>query len=236
MCFVTYIPQNQGFILTSNRDEHAERPKALPPKKYLIEGQPVFYPKDALAGGSWIASSGAFTICLLNGALVNHVPQPPYRQSRGLVVLDFFKTGDVNRFIVDYQFTGIEPFTLVVVEQKQQPSLHQIRWDGQQLHPQHLDARQAFAWSSVTLYNPDTVQERARWFEAWQAAHLDFTGNQVIDFHLSGGNGDPRNGLIINRNNELITVSVTQIERSTQYFLLHYHDRLNGQSYHYRIL
>jgi hypothetical protein len=37
MCFVTYLPYQQGFVLTSNRDEHVERPKALPPKNIHLK-------------------------------------------------------------------------------------------------------------------------------------------------------------------------------------------------------
>ena len=236
MCFVTYLPQQEGFILTSNRDEHAGRPKAIPPKKYAAGGQAVFYPKDGLAGGTWIAASETFTLCLLNGAFVSHVPRPPYRRSRGLVLLDFFKVGCVKCFVSEYDFSEIEPFTLIVVERKQGIVLHQLRWDGQQMHHDILDANAAFAWSSVTLYDPATVQERAHWFTDWQKKHPRFLADDITDFHLSGGKGDAHNDLIINRNNELLTVSVTQIEQTKGHFLLHYQDRLNGQDYRYRIL
>jgi Transport and Golgi organisation 2 len=236
MCFVTYLPYQDGFILTSNRDEHAGRPAAVPPRKYSIAAQNVFYPKDGLAGGTWLATSCCYTLCLLNGAFEPHKPQPPYRQSRGKVLLDFFEINNLSTFISTYDFAGIEPFTLVVVHQKNTPELHQLRWDGQQLHHQPLEAQRAFAWSSVTLYTPDTVQERARWFGEWQAQHPNFSGQEVIDFHLAGGNGDQHNDLVINRDNLLQTVSVTQVQQTTQQLLMHYHDRLKGQEYRYRIL
>ena len=236
MCFVTYLPQNEGFILTSNRDEHAGRPKAIPPKKYVAGGQAVFYPKDGLAGGTWIAASEQFTLCLLNGAFVNHVPQPPYRRSRGLVLLDFFKMQCIRYFVAKYDFSGIEPFTLIVIERKAKVELHQLRWDGQQTHHEILDAKTAFAWSSATLYNAATMREREHWFGDWQEKHPKFSAQEIIDFHLSGGKGDQRNDLIINRNNELLTVSITQVQQIKDHFLLHYQDRLNGQDYRYRIL
>ena len=54
MCTVTYLPlENDGFILTSNRDESPMR-KTIPPKKYLENGVELAYPKDQLAGGTWI--------------------------------------------------------------------------------------------------------------------------------------------------------------------------------------
>ena len=236
MCFVTYLPQKGGFVLTSNRDEHAGRPKAIPPKKYTIGCQSVFYPKDGLAGGTWIAASARFTLCLLNGAFVNHVPQPPYRRSRGLVLLDFFEINDVTRFVADYDFTGIEPFTLIVVVKQERLELHQLRWDAQQLHHDVLDAQAAFAWSSATLYDANTVQKRASWFADWRQKYPQCSANEVIDFHLSAGKGDDCNGLIINRNNELMTVSVTQVQQTAGHFMLQYQDRLNAQAYRYRVL
>jgi len=236
MCFVTYLPQQEGFVLTSNRDEHAGRPKALPPKKYTIGCQSVFYPKDGLAGGTWIAASARFTLCLLNGAFVNHVPQPPYRRSRGLVLLDFFEINDVIRFVSAYNFAGIEPFTLVIVAQEAKIELHQLRWDTHQLHHHVLEAQAAFAWSSATLYDANTVQERATWFAKWHQTPGQRSAGEVIDFHLSGGKGDKRNDLVMNRNNELMTVSVMQVQQVAGHFLLQYQDRLNAQNYRYRIL
>lgn len=235
MCFVTYLPHQQGFILTSNRDEHVGRPKALPPKKYFIKGQPVFYPQDGLAGGSWIATSSNTTLCLLNGAFVKHQSQPPYRQSRGLVVLHFFEYNDLNDFIKNYNFTEIEPFTLVVVEQNEQLQLSQIRWDGSTLYHTKLDAHSNHAWSSVTLYSDEVIQERERWFEQWQSQHPFFEGDDVLDFHSFGGNGDAENDLLVNRNNQLRTVSMTQIHKTPEQFLIRYWDRLNDQQFRFRI-
>ena len=97
MCVLTYIPtENQGFILTSNRDEAVSRTLALPPKKYQLGGQYVFFPKDPQGDGTWIGSCGNYTLCLLNGGIEKHVPKPPYRKSRGKVILDPFKLFDVD--------------------------------------------------------------------------------------------------------------------------------------------
>lgn len=235
MCFVTYLPYQQGFILTSNRDEHVGRPKALPPKKYTINGKSVFYPQDGLAGGTWIATSSNVTLCLLNGAFVKHRHQPPYRQSRGLVVLDFFEYENFDDFVQSYNFRGIEPFTLVIVEQNETQRLAEIRWDGEQLYHKLLDAEMSYAWSSVTLYSDEVIQERELWFKKWQKQHALFEGDDVLDFHSFGGKGDVENDLIINRNDELQTVSVTQIQKTSEQFLINYWDRMNEQQYRYRI-
>ncbi|MFN8344852.1 MAG: NRDE family protein [Spirosomataceae bacterium] len=235
MCFVTYLPYEEGFILTSNRDEHVGRPKAQPPKKYIINGRAVFYPQDGLAGGTWIAASSRATLCLLNGAFVKHTPQPPYRKSRGRVVLDFFTYKTGNDFRQHYDFSGIEPFTLIMVEQNDCLQLTQLRWDGNDLHTVGLEAHASHAWSSVTLYSDGVIQERERWFADWQQQHPYFEGKDIQRFHTFGGKEDAENGLIINRNNELKTVSITQIQKTSEQFLMSYWDRITDHHYDYRI-
>ncbi|MEZ4901059.1 MAG: NRDE family protein [Spirosomataceae bacterium] len=232
MCFVTYLPYQEGFILTSNRDEHVGRPKALPPKKYIINKQSVFYPQDGLAQGTWIAASTYTTLCLLNGAFIKHHHQPPYRQSRGLVLLDFYEYSNLSDFVENYQFSGIEPFTLIVVEEG---TVSELRWDGVQLFHQLLDGQKSHAWSSVTLYEDEVIKERETWFESWQQAHPFYEASDVLDFHHFGGKGDAENDLLVNRNNELRTVSMSQIQKTTNQFLIHYWDKLNDQQYRYRI-
>ncbi|MCU0340612.1 MAG: NRDE family protein [Spirosomaceae bacterium] len=232
MCFVTYLPYQDGFVLTSNRDEHIGRPKAVPPRQYAIGEQSVFYPKDGLAGGTWIAASSEWTLCLLNGAFVKHQHRPPYRRSRGLVVLDFFAQNDAEKFIQDYDFGGIEPFTLIMVGTQ---ALHQLRWDDAVLHHSPLDPTRAHAWSSVTLYADEVIREREAWFEKWQNVHSVFEGDDVVDFHKFGGKGDTDNDLIISRETGLKTVSITQVQHTSAHFLMTYLDRLNGHQYRYRI-
>jgi len=57
MCTVTYLPLgNNKFILTSNRDESPTR-KTISPTKYDENGVQLIYPKDEIAGGTWIGLS-----------------------------------------------------------------------------------------------------------------------------------------------------------------------------------
>lgn len=42
-------------------------------------------------------------------------------------------------FASQYDFTGIEPFTLVVIEEGSEPVLSELRWDGAQLHRKALN-------------------------------------------------------------------------------------------------
>ena len=150
-------------------------------------------------------------------------------------MLDFFSCEDTEDFVRNYDFRGIEPFTLVAVEQSPILQLAEIKWDGVQLYHNKLEPEAAHSWSSVTLYSNEVIRERQRWFEEWQQEHPLFEGEDVLDFHSFGGKGDVENDLIINRNNELRTVSITQIQKTTEQFLINYWDRLNDQHYRYRI-
>src|SRR5690606_27855602 len=73
MCTLTFIPKgNFDFIITSNRDEASFR-KTLPPKTYVVDGEKLVYPKDEVAGGTWIGvSSRNRLVCLLNGGFIAH--------------------------------------------------------------------------------------------------------------------------------------------------------------------
>ena len=237
MCVLTFIPtDNQGFIFTNNRDEATARPKAIVPKKYMIEGKSIFFPKDAQAGGTWIATSDDYTICLLNGALEKHTPKPPYRKSRGQIILDFFKFDTVDNFIGNTSFEGIENFTLIIVHTKNNLQICEFRWDGQQLSYQSKDPRQAHIWSSSTLYSSEIRNQRENWFADFLKQKSNVSKDQVIDFHLHGGTGDAHNDVRINRNGELVTQCIFQVVKQNQYLSFSFHDLLSEQELRYRVL
>ncbi|MFD2433530.1 NRDE family protein [Mesonia maritima] len=83
MCTITFIPllkEEKGFVVTSNRDESANR-KTLPPKVVEEKGVKLLYPKDEVAGGTWIGASGKKRlICLMNGAFKPHQRKSLTRQ------------------------------------------------------------------------------------------------------------------------------------------------------------
>ena len=104
MCTVTYIPNKDGFILTSNRDENAARsPKNI--TRIDQNGTELVFPRDTTAGGTWIAVSETNRmVCVLNGAFDKHKHRPPYRRSRGLLVLDFFNFPNAESFFEEVDF------------------------------------------------------------------------------------------------------------------------------------
>src|SRR4051812_5816730 len=104
MCTVTYLPKSKdSFILTSSRDEKPLRKIARPPSIHKRGKQLILFPKDPQGGGTWIAvSESGQTICLLNGAFDKHIPEPPYRKSRGIVALDALQFNTLDSFGKEY--------------------------------------------------------------------------------------------------------------------------------------
>src|SRR5690349_5416050 len=146
MCTVTFIPLKDTIILTSNRDEKYSRKQALPPQQFEHNGGGIIYPKDADAGGTWIAmNEDGNAAVLLNGAFVKHVPMPPYNKSRGQVLLELIQTDRPARSFMRADLFNIEPFTLVIVDNQ---CLYECRWDGSKKYCNQLPVYRPHVWSS----------------------------------------------------------------------------------------
>jgi hypothetical protein len=211
MCTLTYLPTRAGFLFTSNRDEDSAREQAIFPGFARSASGRLLMPLDPQGGGTWIlACENGEAACLLNGAFVNHHRKPPYRKSRGRVIVESFDYHGVDAFLQDYDFEQIEPFTLVRVSRERQ--LHEIRWDGHRLFHQQVHADIPHIWSSVTLYDEPMRAKRKQWFEEWLAREPDFTGPDIRSFHLHGGEGDPEVDFRMTRSGGLQTLSLTCLE------------------------
>lgn len=226
MCTVTYLPTSTGFILTSNRDEALIRKPAESPRSELIAGHQVVFPRDGEAHGTWIASAdNQRTVCLLNGAFVRHHHNPPYRKSRGLVVLDLFKTDSALNFHKNYDLQGIEPFTMVISEGNE---LSEFRWDGNEKFFKPLDSQKPYIYCSVTLYTPEVIAMRQRWFANWLAMHNEYRVEDILSFHLFAGEGDEHTQVRMSVAGIIQTVSITCIQSAGKEQTMYYSD-LKGE-------
>lgn len=230
MCTVTYIPvKPSSFYLTSNRDEKQVRLRAEEPKWQKFASGHLLFPKDGNAGGTWMAlHENGNAMVLLNGGFVNHVSIPPYRKSRGLIFLDVFDHPRPIDAFTQIHLQKIEPFTLVI---RQAEQLFETRWDGQEKHIVELDAASAHIWSSVTLYSSEVIEKRKAWFDTFQKEYNETGSKEILHFHRFAGDGDSTNDVLMNRNNEMLTVSITQIHRQDELSFMHYHDLQEGKVY-----
>ena len=228
MCTVTYLPiGNEGFILTSNRDESPMR-KTILPKKYLENGVAMMYPKDHLAGGTWIGLSDKNRlVCLLNGGFEKHQRNSYYRMSRGVVVKDILSVEDPVEYISAYDFNNIEPFTIILIDWNVALKAYELVWDGQDKHFKEL-YQQPKIWSSSTLYNAKVKEDRVAWFEEWLEEHPEYNQNDILKFHESSDKGTQATTLKMKRP-FVETVSITSIKKEDK-TSMSYQDLRNKES------
>jgi hypothetical protein len=237
MCTVSYIPltgsPTGSYLLTTNRDERLLRAAAEAPAWHHVFDAEVLMPVDPQGKGTWVATSGkGRTICLLNGGLVKHIPNPPYRHSRGLVVTGYFKFENFSSFAKGFDFSNLEPFTLVVVEEGQ---LYEMRWDGEQAYFRSPDPGRPWLWSSVTLYEPEIIQWREELFQSWiaqQAGLLATKPELILDFHQFKEESNEKHHILIERKGILKTVSITSILHTRDHLALRYLDLMQRREQH----
>ena len=232
MCTVTFLPVDSfQFILTSNRDESPDRKRAIAPQEYYNNNQKIIFPKDGEAGGTWIATSEThFTLCLLNGAFEFHHHHPPYKLSRGLMLLDFFKFSAAGDFEKKYDFSGIEPFTLLIIDHNKEIKITEIRWDeNEKLFISNKDPLTPHIWSSATLYSKQTIMEREKWFGQWLENNKNYEIEDILRFHHFGGDGNIYNDIMMKRE-KVKTISVTSVNNKNGNIEMIYEDLLFNQT------
>ncbi len=232
MCTVTYLPKNNGngFFLTSNRDEFVKR-HAPSPAKIIYNGNTVYFPKEPIAGGTWIGlNENGRICCLLNGAFENHQRNKNYNKSRGYVLLDLLTSPLKPDFFFDIEdLSTIEPFTILTFDNRKGNLTYfsQFVWDGKSKHLRFPDPNVPHIWSSSTLYNTEAKRIRETWFEQFIEDTTSFTRNSVLGFHKSQKSEDKKINILMEREENFRTVSITQVETIADRIEMNYHDMLN---------
>lgn len=227
MCTVTFVPLAEDeFVLTSNRDEAPGR-ETFPPKTYEEDGVNLLYPKDAVAGGTWIGSSDRKrVVTLMNGGFVAHERKPYYGRSRGLIVKDLLMVPDLFVYVNSYDFSEIEPFTAVIVDWSKSLNLYEVVWDGERIHLS-AEPLQPKIWSSSPLYPEDYQKLRQQWFSTFLKEHEHVSPDDVLLFHQTAGEGDPHSNVVMDRG-FVKTKSITQVVKSEKKVEMHYNDLETG--------
>tara|TARA_B110000967_G_C18860715_1_gene549776 strand:+ start:777 stop:1454 length:678 start_codon:yes stop_codon:yes gene_type:complete len=221
MCTVSYLPlENNGFILTSNRDVPYTRKKANEPKVYEEGGVELNYPKDGEAGGTWIGTSSKNRlICLLNGGFYYHTSRSIYKKSRGLIVNELLKVDDIKKGIQEIDLNGVEQFTLTIVDWNNELDLFEFVWDGVKKHLKKMK-QEPQIWSSATLYDREVKKLRKDWFVDWQNNN-EMTQETILNFHKTAGIGDPAIDIKMDRK-EGGTVSITSVLKKGEAVSMNY--------------
>ena len=130
MCTVTVIRHADGGLrLVSSRDELRRRPASLSPETYAMGGARVLMPRDAQAGGTWIAANDrGVVMTMLNfnqgrAAVSGSV-------SRGSVIPEAIQAARGSEAIeiaAAMHHEEMAPFRLVVAHAS---DLYEARWSG----------------------------------------------------------------------------------------------------------
>ncbi len=228
MCTVSFVHSQGKIIITSNRDEQVARP-AVEPRNYLVNQKNLFFPKDPKAGGTWyVVDENANVLVLLNGAEEKHQWNPPYRRSRGLIVLDLFSEASAISAWQEIDLENVEPFTLVLFQDQK---LYQLRWNGTEKSTLQLDVNENHIWSSSTLYAQEIRQQRAQWFAAFLDTKPEVTFEEMFHFHRYTEAENSQHGLIINRNDKLKTLSITQSVIDQNKITVMHHDLIEQKEF-----
>jgi hypothetical protein len=228
MCTVSFIPVKDKYIITSSRDEKLCRKIALKPGMFEYNGQKLFFPKDTDAGGTWIVmKENGDAAVLLNGAFICHTAEPPYRLSRGIILLDIISTEKPSVKFTKIDLQDIEPFTIVLLESN---CLYEFRWDGNEKYCKTLDANMPYIWLSATLYDGFVVKKREQWFASFLNGHPVPTQQDVLHFHHFTGDGDQQNDPLITKDGMHTTVSITSILLTKDRGCIIYRDIINNTS------
>lgn len=228
MCTVTFIPVKEKYFITSNRDEKNSRKQAIPPEIYIENGSRIICPRDADAGGTWIAvNENGNAAVLLNGGFERHKPAPPYRKSRGIIFMEILSAELPVRCFSQLDLKDIEPFTMIIFEQ----CLYECRWTGSSRHCRQLKKQQPYIWSSSTLYDETVVKKREQWFSGFLVNHPQPGISDILDFHRFTGDGDDCNDLKMNRDGILSTVSITSIALEYRHCSVKYLDLVDNRTY-----
>ncbi len=231
MCTVSFVFAHGKTIITSNRDEKVARPNAIAPKSYLVNNKKIIFPKDQKAGGTWYAvDEHSNVLVLLNGADEKHIVSENYKKSRGLIVLDLIGSKSPFETWKTIDLNNIEPFTLVLFEN---PNLYQLQWNGETKTELQLNSNQNYIWSSSTLYPSAIREKRANWFATFidttrgtaelSVAKPEVNATEMFNFHRYTEEENQENGLVINRNDFLKTLSITQtVIEKNKVVLSHY--------------
>ncbi len=233
MCTLTFIPKSTSeFVLTSNRDEAPNR-ATLFPELYAEGDTTLLFPKDALAGGTWIGtSSRKRLVCLLNGGFVAHERAASYRMSRGIIVKELLSSEDARSKINGFDFSGIEPFTLVLVDWVTDLKIFELVWDGNTPHFSEKPLTPQI-WSSSLLYTSKMKEMREQWFSEFLFEHINPSKEQLLRFHKTAGTGNPETDLVMDRG-FIQTKSITQVSLRDS-IIMRYEDLQQGKITHHTL-
>lgn len=206
-CLTIYKTKDDKLVITHNRDEQISRQlSASEVRPATINGKIVWMPKDVQSNGTWIATDGQMVAAILNGFKKNHVKKTTYRASRGGIIPAFFGLNGLDDFILNFNPSGYEPFTLILFDGIER--LVEYGWDERKKYVTELDQNAAVLYSSCTLYDFSVSSSRAALFSDFILQERN--ENDIWNLHAAKGK-DHNKFLNVDYNDEIGTVALSQI-------------------------
>ena len=150
-----------------------------------------------------------------------------YGKSRGQVLLDSFLYEANEAFVKNYDLKDVEPFTLILIDYKEELEIRELVWDGARKHHRLVDIKTPQLWSSSTLYDQENRANRQLWFKKWLLDHNEAPDYNIAAFHARKHAEDDQVDIIMQRDNGLQTVSVSSIQVKDGNLEFIYTDLLN---------
>ena len=208
MCILSIVRSEPGIVITSNRDEQRTRKNSLAPEIIDLGERKAILARDAQAQGTWLLSDNlGRTAIMLNGAFESHIPAPPYKESRGIILMNLFQEENFKSAFLFYNLENIEPFQVIYLDTNQ---AFQCVWDGNQKHLFAIDLSAPQVFFSPTLYTKEQQEEkRNHFFKTFTDISL-FKAPRLFEFH-SEQNENSNLDFFMNREQQT-TKSISQVE------------------------
>lgn len=233
MCTVSFVPVKNGYVFTFNRDENPERHTPHFIMQQKLAHKEIYFAKDSKAGGTWFAADSLGNVAMLfNGAYKKHEKEAAYKKSRGIILLELAAAKNMLQYFKEGNFTGIEPFSILMFESQQ---LYRLVWDGVRRHKTILLKEASYIFSSATLYDEETQRHRRQWLaDRMQQQQID--SDALFHFHSHCKKDDTKNGLVIKRPGGCSTLSISQLEITPQATVIKHLDLKTGLQHEHKIL
>lgn len=230
MCILSIVKSEQGIIITSNRDEQRSRKNSLAPEIINLGGRKAIIARDAQAQGTWLLTDNhGRTAILLNGAFESHTPAPPYRESRGIILMNLFQEDNFKSAFLFYNLENIEPFQIIYLDTE---IAFQCVWDGNQKHLFTIDLSTPQVFFSPTLYTREQQEKKRNHFFKTLAEIGSINSNELLEFHSNQNIHSSELNFFMSREHQT-TKSISQVElNSTQSNYVHWQSWDNQKHQH----
>ena len=209
MCILSIVKSEQGIVITSNRDEQRSRKNSLAPEIIDLGERKAIIARDAQAQGTWLLTDNlGRTAILLNGAFESHIPAPPYRESRGLILMNLFQEENFKSAFLFYNLENIEPFQVIYLDTNQ---AFQCVWDGNQKHLFVIDLSTPQVFFSPTLYSKEQQVEKRHHFFKTLAEIESIDSSQLLEIHSNQNINSLDLNFFMSREHQT-TKSISQVE------------------------